>query len=66
MQPVLLKYMDKNQLEDLANNPDKVTVESYAKLMESALIDGKAFREIEEIMHQLLDRADAVLKGASI
>jgi hypothetical protein len=66
VQPVLVKYMDKNQLENLASDPGKVTVESYAKLMESALLDGKALTEIDQMMNQLLTRVDTVLKGASI
>ena len=50
--PVLLKFMPKDQLEDLANNPSKVTVESYATLIENTVKDGAALKEIENLIQK--------------
>lgn len=59
--PVLLKYMPKEELEDLSKNPGKVTVESYAKLIEDTIKDGVALKEIEGLMVEVLHEVDAAL-----
>lgn len=59
--PVLLKYMPKDQLEDLSTNPSKVTVESYSKLIEDTIKDGEALREIAGSMDQILGEVEKVL-----
>jgi len=64
--PVLLKFMPKDQLEDLAKNPSKVTVESYATLIENTVKDGAALKEIENLMMKILAEVDLALKEESI
>ena len=64
--PVLLKFMPKDQLEDLAKNPGKVTVESYATLIENTVKDGVALKEIENLMMKILVEVDLALKEESI
>lgn len=64
--PVLLKYMPKEELEDLSKNPSKVTVESYAKLIEDTIKDGVALKEIEHLMNQVLEEVDKALAQEGI
>ncbi|MBI3343107.1 hypothetical protein HY087_02095 [Candidatus Gottesmanbacteria bacterium] len=59
--PVLLKYMPKEELADLSKNPGKVTVESYAKLIEDTIKDGVALKEIEGLMNQVLEEVEKAL-----
>ncbi len=60
--PVLLKYMPKEQLEFLAADPkSRVTVESYAKLIEDTIKDGEALKEIDRLMNEVLAEVDKAL-----
>ena len=59
--PILIKYMPKEQLEDLAKNPAKVTIESYGKLIDDTISDGKALEEISKLMVEILDEVDKAL-----
>lgn len=60
--PVLLRYMPKEQLEFLAADPKgRVTVESYAKLIEDSIKDGAALKEIDDLMTQILGEVDKAL-----
>lgn len=65
--PVLLKYMPKEQLEFLAADPkSRVTVESYAKLIEDTIKDGEALKEIERLMNEVLAEVDKALTEEGI
>jgi hypothetical protein len=65
--PVLLKYMPKEQLEYLAADPkSRVTVESYATLIEDTIKDGAALKEIETYMGQVLSEVDTALKEEGV
>ena len=64
--PVLLKYMPKEELKDLADNPGKVTVESYANLIENTIKDGQALKEIEGLMNQVLAEVEKALAQEGI
>lgn len=60
--PVLLKYMPKDQLDYLAADPKtRVTVESYATLIENSIKDGKALAEIDSLMSGILSEVDKAL-----
>jgi len=60
--PVLLKYMPKDQLDYLAEDPKgRVTVESYAKLIEDTIKDGEALKEIDGLMKSVLNEVDTAL-----
>ena len=59
--PILLKYMPKEELKDLADNPSKVTVESYAKLIEDTIKDGQALKEIDGLMNDVLSEVEKAL-----
>lgn len=59
--PVLLKYMPKEELETLANDTSKVTVESYGKLISDTIKDGEALKEIEHMMGDVLSEVDSAL-----
>src|SRR3989304_5713133 len=60
--PVLLKHMPKDQLEDLGNNPGKVTVESYAKLLKDTIQGGETLKEAENAVDQILTDFDTALQ----
>lgn len=64
--PVLIKYMPKDQLKDLSDNPGKVTVETYAKLIEDTVKDGQAFTEISKLMDEILAEVEKVLAEEGI
>lgn len=65
--PVLLKYMPKEQLEFLSADPkSRVTVESYAKLIEDTIKDGEALKEIEGFMNSVLSEVDKALKEEEV
>ena len=64
--PVLLKYMPKEELKDLSDNPSKVTVESYAKLIEDTIRDGVALKEIDGLMNQVLAEVEKALAQEGI
>lgn len=59
--PILLKYMPKDQLEMLAADKSKVTVESYGKLIEDTIKDGEALKEIDGLMNEVLTEVDKAL-----
>lgn len=60
--PVLLKYMPKEELEFLSADPKgRVTVESYAKLIEDTIKDGEALKEIDGLMNAVLNEVDTAL-----
>jgi len=60
--PVLLKYMPKEELEFLSADPkSRVTVESYAKLIEDTIKDGEALKEIDGLMKSVLNEVDTAL-----
>jgi hypothetical protein len=59
--PILIKYMPKDQLEDLASSPTKVTIESYGKLIEDTVKDGQALKEISDLMEEILVEVDKTL-----
>ena len=65
--PVLLKYMPKEQLDYLAADPkSRVTVESYAKLIEDTIKDGEALKEIDSLMTSVLAEVDKALTEEGI
>ncbi len=65
--PVLLKYMPKEQLEYLSADPKgRVTVESYAKLIEDTIKDGVALKEIDGLMNNVLAEVDSALKEEGV
>ncbi len=60
--PVLLKYMPKEKLDYLAQDPKtRVTVESYATLIEDTIKDGQALKEIDDLMTHILGEVDKAL-----
>lgn len=65
--PVLLRYMPKDQLEFLSADPkSRVTVESYAKLIEDTIKDGEALKEIDQLMNEVLAEVDKALKEEGV
>ncbi len=64
--PILLKYMPKDQLEDLAGHPSKVNLESFGSLIENTVKDGAALTEISGLMKQILTEVDAALTEQGI
>ena len=64
--PVLLKYMPKEKLEAMAADKSKITVESYAQLIEDSVKDGVALKEIEQLMNDVLQEVDTALKEEGV
>ena len=64
--PILLKYMPKDQLEALAADKSKVTVESYGKPIEDTIKDGEALKEIDGLMNDVLSEVDKALQEEGV
>lgn len=65
--PVLLRYMPKDQLDYLAEDPKtRITVESYAKLIEDTVKDGEALKEIDRLMNDVLSEVDNALQTEGV
>lgn len=65
--PVLLRYMPKDQLDYLAEDPKtRVTVESYATLIEDTVKDGEALKEIDTLMREVLSEVDNALQEEGV
>lgn len=64
--PVLIKHAPKDTLQDLAQHPSKVTIESFVGLIEKSLLDGKALLEIEQLMKKMIDEFHNVLTKEGI
>jgi hypothetical protein len=59
--PVLIKYMPKDQLDDLSIHPEKITIESYSKLIEDTIKDPQIFQEFGKLIDKTLIGIDAIL-----
>jgi len=64
--PVVLKYTPNAELHDLANNPAKVTIESFIELMKKPFSDPKMFEELNSTVHSVLDDVDTALSKGGI
>lgn len=65
--PVLLKHMPKDQLAYLSQDPKgRVTVESYSKLITDTIKDGKALKEVEDLMNDVLHEVENALTEEGI
>jgi hypothetical protein len=64
--PAFIKHMPKEELKDLADNPAKVSVQSYLKLLDDSIADGQALAEIESAMNTLLKEVDKTLKASGV
>ncbi len=58
--------MPKDQLEALAADTSKVTVESYGKLIEDTIKDGEALKEIDGLMNEVLSEVDKALQEEGV
>lgn len=64
--PAFLKRLPKEKAEELAKNPDQLTVESYADLLKSAVGDPEYYREVEETVKTAIAEIDTALKEEGI
>lgn len=65
--PVLLKYIPKEQLDSLANNPPKDMVAAFVVLIKNAIQDGKALKEVSDLVDEvLIDVETALQKGGIV
>lgn len=64
--PVVIKHAPKDTLQDLAQHPSKVTVETFADLIEASVKDGVALKEIETLMTSMVAKFHDVLNKEGI
>lgn len=64
--PVFLKYLPKDQLDSLANNPPKDMVTAFIDLIKNALKDGKALGEIATLADEVLVDVESALQKGGI
>ncbi len=59
--PVLVRYMDEKDLKRLAEDPQQVTPENYQELVQSALDDGEALVEIDQMVDKIIAKTEEIL-----
>jgi len=64
--PVLLKYMNKEDLKDLSDNPANISVDRYVKLIADSLKNPASLPEMSQAMEGLLSEAEKGLAEAGI
>ncbi len=60
--PVLMKYISKEELNDLDKNPSKVSVETFTHLMKQPFSDARVYEEVNMLANAVLDDVE---KGLS-
>ncbi len=64
--PVLVRYMPQDQVNDVTNNPDSLTVERYVQLVSDAVKNEAALPEIAAKMDELLVEVNSLLAKEGI
>ena len=64
--PILYKYMSKQKLDAFTNDPKTLTIQGYGSLIDEATKDGKALKELDAFMMDILNRVDEELKKHNI
>lgn len=64
--PILVRYMSRNRLNDLMDNPDRLTVDSYCQLISGSLSDGRAFNDIARNLDLFMVRTNSILAKYAI
>lgn len=60
--PILIKHMPKEELTDLAANPQKMTVDAYVDLLSKTVKDGEVLKEIDTALTDVLTKVEERLK----
>lgn len=64
--PVLLKFMPQDQVNDITNNPNTLTVDRYVQLVSEAVKNEQALPEIARSMDALLVEVNRLLAKEGI
>lgn len=64
--PVLVKYMPQDQVDDVTNHPDTLTVDRYVQLVSDAVKNGAAMPEIAKFMDAFLVGVNSLLAKEGI
>lgn len=64
--PVLMKYMPQNEVNDVTNHPDTLTVDRYVQLVSDAVKNEAALPEIAGKMDSLLVEVNMLLAKEGI
>lgn len=64
--PVLVKYMPQNQVDDVTNHPETLTVNRYVQLVSDAVKNEAAMPEIANKMDALLVEVNSLLAKEGI
>ncbi len=65
--PVLLKYVPKEKLDALANNPPQDMAAAYVDLVKNSIQDGKALQEVSFLVNDVLvDVETGLAKGGIV
>ena len=64
--PILVKYMPQDQVTELTNSPDKITVDRWVQLVEAAVKNEQAQKEIPNALDKLLVEVNSLLAKEGI
>lgn len=64
--PILVKYMPQDQVTELTNAPEKITVDRWVQLVETAVQNEQAQKEIPAVLDKLLVEVNSLLAKEGI
>ncbi len=64
--PILLKYVNREELKGLEMNPSKVTVDTYVNLMTPAFKNIEMYKELNAVANEVLTDVETALKKEKI
>lgn len=64
--PILVKYMPQNEVTELTNAPEKITVNRWVQLVEAAVQNEQAQKEIPSVLDKLLVEVNSLLAKEGI
>lgn len=64
--PILVKYMSQEEVTELANASDKITVDRWVELVEAAVKNEQAQKEIPNALDKLLVEVNSLLAKEGI
>jgi hypothetical protein len=64
--PILVKYMPQDQVTELTNSPEQITVDRWVALVEAGLQNEQAQKEIPNVLDKLLVEVTSLLAKEGI
>lgn len=59
--PVLIKYIPEEKIAEVTGKPETLTVDSYVQLISDAVKDGRAVKEVSDVLDRYLVEVERLL-----